>query len=275
MSCPQDWWIVGVRRLLIRTGRGSDAQRPWSWYRRLSTDTHRYFGQDAAGILRCVCGSEIGRLPDPDYRRQCLRSSTDVSSSYMRRMGAVLDDYANGDLLIWVNGITENAGVVLQRPARMPDDIAQKDRTFDVRGIVTVDDLAHGIYTRQPCDPTLEGEPGEDEPRAGPATYHDEIRQFLIDLANEPSSPSSATTPIQVDDDGNVQIRLNSGEIAEVQAFYELRRAYRGGDIDAIGEKAEKDLDDMGFWIASVVASKLSGYLELAGHSHADERRSP
>lgn len=32
MSCPQDWWTVGVRRLLIRTGGASEAQRYWSWY---------------------------------------------------------------------------------------------------------------------------------------------------------------------------------------------------------------------------------------------------
>ena len=140
----------------------------------MSSATHRYVGQDAEGIGRCVCGSEVDRFEKGHHRRICVDSTIDVSDTFLRRVGAVHEVRASGQVRVWVNGLTEGEGVVITRPAGMPDDIAVAERTFDVIGVAAASDLGHGIYTRQPADPTLEDE-REDDPSTQSAPLSDTV----------------------------------------------------------------------------------------------------
>jgi len=69
--------------------------------------------------------------------------------STLRRIGAVLD-VSDTDLRLWVNGITQDDGVTIPLPVRMPGWLARPGATFDVTGVERVEDLATGCYQFQP-----------------------------------------------------------------------------------------------------------------------------
>ena len=109
---------------------------------------------EAYGVSLDDRSAAIGRLsghraPEglPRYPRKVARGSA-IASTY-RRVGAVLD-VAGNDVLVWVNGLTPDAGVWMPVPTGMPGWLARAGATFDVRGVDTLDDLNDGHFRFQP-----------------------------------------------------------------------------------------------------------------------------
>ncbi|HVF05170.1 MAG TPA: N-6 DNA methylase [Frankiaceae bacterium] len=69
--------------------------------------------------------------------------------STFRRVGAVLGA-EHGHVTLWVNGITNDGGVRVRLPARMPGWLARPGATFDVYGVDAVADVEQARYRFQP-----------------------------------------------------------------------------------------------------------------------------
>lgn len=109
---------------------------------------------DAYGVSdadRELAASRFAGYPAPEGAGRYPESALPEAprTSPFRRVGAVLD-VCDGQLRIWVNGLTPDDGVVIRLPARMPGWLLRPGATFDVVGVETAADLSRGRFTFQP-----------------------------------------------------------------------------------------------------------------------------
>lgn len=109
---------------------------------------------DAYGVSeadRELAASRFAGHPAPEGARRYPEPALPEAprTSPFRRVGAVLN-VCDGQLRIWVNGLTPDDGVVMRLPARMPGWLLRPGATFDVVGVETAADLSRGRFTFQP-----------------------------------------------------------------------------------------------------------------------------
>lgn len=88
--------------------------------------------------------------PGNIVRYPAMGSAAEGGMSHVPRLGAVLEVKSGSRVRIWINGVTQDDGVTMEVPPRMPGWMVRQGATFDARRIDSVDDIAGASFEWQP-----------------------------------------------------------------------------------------------------------------------------